>query len=169
MVDFKHENVLLLLEQTLKDFFSNTMKHFATFRDIQVIHFIQVVVIEFMKKWVSGPELLNDPSFHPVDPIKNRKDECLNYVLSGSLLIRALVGELDEKIRAEPKGKSGNSGSPACRPTKWEIKQSHEPGITGSDEHSLAESHTEKSFVSDSCHPNPAQQTCDRHWVTGCS
>lgn len=76
---------------------------------------------------------------------------------------------LSAENNRHPGGKSGNSWSPACRLTKWEIKQRHEPGITGSDEHSLAESHAGKGFVSDpeSRRPAPAQQTCNRHPVTG--
>lgn len=83
-----------------------------------------------------------------VDPKKN---EYLNSILSCLLLIRFLSVSW-MKITNKPKGKSGNSGSPACRLTKWEVKQSHQPGITGSDEHSL---HREKL-----CFGLPPSQSC---------
>lgn len=53
------------------------------------------------------------------------------------------------------------------------MKQRHEPGITGSDEHSLAESRTEKSFVWDpesppsrSCPADVQQAPSDRLGLT---
>lgn len=73
-----------------------------------------------------------------------------------------LVGERAGNNR-HPEGKSGNSWSPACRLTKWEIKQRHEPGITGSDEPSLAESRTEKMQQAPSDRHGANVSTRERH------